>query len=172
MSDPSQGDRFHPPHSTGVSIRPASGVSQGTIVALRLFDVAYEIDLPTIERAAEQSCGPRALRSHLSTTPAKAISFGVAPLLLSLPQIRLPLRSGATEVSVSARCYDFGVIALALRLPLQDRSWPEFIAAMSEMEQAVGPAAPIQIWNALLDPLCAQIGAALLRPSRSSMDEG
>lgn len=158
-------------NSTDVSIRPACGVSRGAIVALRLFDVAYEIDLPAIERVGEQGGGPRALRSHLSTTPAKAISFGVAPLLLSLPPIRLPLRSGTAEVDVSARCYDFGVIALALRLPLQDRSWPEFIAAMSEMEQAVGPAAPMQLWNALLDPLRAQLGAALLRPSRSTMDE-
>ena len=58
--------------------QPELTVASGAIVALRLFDVAYAIDLPRAEALlAEQARTAR--RSRLSTTPPKAMAFGVPP---------------------------------------------------------------------------------------------
>ena len=54
-------------------------VAVGAIVALRLFDVAYAIDLARAEALlAEQARTAR--RSRLSATPPKAMAFGVPPV--------------------------------------------------------------------------------------------
>ena len=65
-------------------------VASGAIVALRLFDVAYAIDLARAEALlARQARAAR--RSRLSTTPPKAMAFGVPPVALALE----PVDSGA-----------------------------------------------------------------------------
>jgi hypothetical protein len=61
-------------------------VAVGAIVALRLFDVAYAIDLARAEALlAQQARASRRIR--LSTTPPKAMAFGVPPLALELNPI-------------------------------------------------------------------------------------
>ena len=56
--------------------QPELTVAAGAIVALRLFDVAYAIDLARAETLlAEQA--RTAHRSRLSATPPKAMVFGV-----------------------------------------------------------------------------------------------
>src|SRR5579863_5021642 len=65
-------------------------VAVGAIVALRLFDVAYAIDLARAEALlAQQARASRRIR--LSTTPPKAMAFGVPPLALELNPIALRL---------------------------------------------------------------------------------
>ena len=74
-------------------------VAAGAIVALRLFDVAYAIDLTRAETLlAEQARTAR--RSRLSMTPPKAMVFGVAPVAVTLDPVILVL--DGTEVAASA----------------------------------------------------------------------
>ena len=62
-------------------------VSAGAIVAFRLFDIAYEVDLARAEArwAASKHNGRSrsAIRSRLSATPPKAVAFGVPPVVLT-----------------------------------------------------------------------------------------
>ena len=94
---------------------PPLTIRNGAIVALRLFDVAYSIDLAAAE--ALWRAGPRAAstRSRLSATPTKAVAFDVPPVVLTLDPITLELESGSVPVAVTARLYDFGVVVLANR---------------------------------------------------------
>ncbi|HVT36687.1 MAG TPA: hypothetical protein VHE37_13945 [Nevskiaceae bacterium] len=146
-------------------------VRAGAISALRLFDVSYAIDLALLEKLWRDTARPASTRSRLSTTPAKAIAFDVPPVLLALGTVELKLKSGTVAATASARCSDFGVIALALRVPAAERSWGEFNALMTEVDQAVGPNASIDLWSALLQPLCEQFRAVFVRPGSSLLQE-
>ncbi len=65
-------------------------VAVGAVVALRLFDVAYAIDLARAEGLlAEQARTSRRIR--LSATPPKAMAFGVPPVALELEPVKLAL---------------------------------------------------------------------------------
>jgi len=65
-------------------------VQSGAVVALRLFDVAYAIDLSRTEALwAAQARASSRLR--LTATPPKAMAFGVPPLGLALDPITLEL---------------------------------------------------------------------------------
>ena len=93
----------------------------GHILALRLVDVAYSIDLARAEtlwheHAALQPSGG-AQRRRLSATPPKAVAFGVPPLSIQLDPIPLTIGGVAIEASITARLYDFGAITLAIRVP-------------------------------------------------------
>ena len=85
--------------------QPELMVTAGAIVALRLFDVAYAIDLTRAETLlAEQARTAR--RSQLSATPPKAMAFGVPPVAIALDPVilvagwharwRRPQRGGCT----------------------------------------------------------------------------
>ena len=65
-------------------------VSAGAVIALRLFDVAYAIDLARAEALwAAQARASSRLR--LTATPPKAMAFGVPPLALALDPVTLDL---------------------------------------------------------------------------------
>ena len=57
-------------------------VASGAIVALRLFDVAYAIDLAKAETLLARQART-ASRSRLTATPPKAMAFGVPPVTLA-----------------------------------------------------------------------------------------
>ena len=76
-------------------------VATGAIVALRLFDVAYAIDLARAEALlAGQARTPS--RSRLSTTPPKAMAFGVPPVALGL-RTRHPGTGGQEDRRLRSR---------------------------------------------------------------------
>ena len=87
-------------------------VAVGQIVALRLFDIAYAIDL---DRAAEL-CAGRAVRSQLKVTRPKAVAFGVAPLSIASGPLTINLDAGPVEVAVGARLYDSSLKSRLQRL--------------------------------------------------------
>jgi hypothetical protein len=150
---------------------PELRVRTGAITSLLLFDVSYAIDLARVEQIWAATARAPSRRTRLSTTPPKAIAFDVPPVTLPLEMLRLELRSGPVDALASARCYDFGVIALTLRIAVNDRAWPDFVRLASELDQAVGPAADSPVWAGLLEPLRKQLQSALLRPSRSTLRE-
>ena len=148
-------------------------VVSGHITALRLFDVAYAIDLHLAEKlwAGQARQGAR---SRLTGTPPKAVSFGEPPLGLVLPPMQLTLQEAAptaVEVTVFARLYAFGVVTLAVQVPADGLDWAGYTARMNAIEAAIGTQTDIAFWHTLLDILHEPIGPALTRPNRSDLDE-
>src|SRR5262252_192353 len=140
-------------------------VRSGEIVAQRLFDIAYAIDLPRAERLWAEHLGGIGSRTRLAKAPAKAVAFGVPPLLLVIEPQTIEIESGTVTVQASARLYDFGVIALAVRVPVKDVPWTAFSEAFNRIDRAVGVDSPSQLWSDLLAHVRAIVGPAFERPS-------
>jgi hypothetical protein len=150
---------------------PPLVVTTGHILALRLYDVAYSIDLAEAERLwAAHALGP-AGRVQLSATPPKAVTFDVAPLTLGLGAVTLTLAGAAVQASATARVYDFGVVSLALKVEADGRDMAGFARLMNDIQAAIGPGAGGDEWAALLGRLRAVLGAALVRPNPAIVEE-
>ena len=145
-------------------------VDAGAIVALRLFDIAYSIDLGRVEALTAALPGS-AIRAKLSGTPEKAVAFGVPPVVLALDPVTVGSGDATMRAEVTARFYDFGAIALAVRVPVSAMRWSDFNAAVQAVDQAIGPAADAAFWRALLDRACKPVAPAFNRPSVATIEE-
>ena len=81
-------------------------VQSGAVIALRLFDIAYSIDLQMVETLWSQRMGGTTSRSRLNTAPPKAVAFDVPPVLLSLGTLPVTVENTRCEAAVTARLYD------------------------------------------------------------------
>ena len=81
-------------------------VATGHIIALRLFDLAYAIDLARAETLWTRHAAGPARRARLAVTPPKAMAFGVPPLTIELDPIVLDVAGAQTPAQVTARLYD------------------------------------------------------------------
>lgn len=143
-------------------------VARGAIVALRLFDVAYAIDLARAETLlAGQTRAAR--RSRLSATPPKAMAFGVPPVALQLEPIALMLDGQTVTADATARLYDFGAVTIALRVAVTGAPWGEFAARLNDVDRQVETDA--RTWDELLRQVRTLVGAALIRPEESRIQE-
>lgn len=140
-------------------------IRSGELVALRLFDIAYGIDLTRSESLWAAHVGGSTSRSSLASAPTKAIAFDVPPLRLSLDPIDLMLGSEKVVTEASVRLYDFGVAALAVRVKVVDMPWNTFVERFDALDQAAGPDTPAPFWLSLLDHVREVIGPALDRPA-------
>jgi hypothetical protein len=140
-------------------------IKSGELVALRLFDIAYAIDLGAAEAAWLARAGGASSRTRLVNTSPKALAFDVAPLLLMMDPIELVLDGKSVTAQVSVRLYDFGVAALAVRVGVADAPWPAFAAQFNALDRAVGPSATAEFWVALRDEVCRVVAPALDRPA-------
>jgi hypothetical protein len=147
------------------------GVRSGCVIALRLFDLAYEIDLRRAEDLWARRAQGTSARSRLVGTPPKAVSFGVPPLALALDPVPLDVGGVVVHAAATVRLYDFGIAALALRLPAQDQSWTAFTRLVNQADLAVGPAATTPVWTTLLAQLRRLLGEALDRPTAAPLQE-
>ena len=75
----------------------ALDVTAGYILAYRLFEVAYAIDLGKAEEVWARTVRTGSSRGRLTTTPPKAISFGVPPVALGLGTTALALPDGTLQ---------------------------------------------------------------------------
>jgi hypothetical protein len=141
-------------------------VRTGAIIAVRLFDVAYAIDLAAVERVSAAQARP-ASRGRLTATPPKAVAFDVPPLTLTLDPTTLAIDGLSVPVEVAARVYDFGAVSISLRIPVQNLAWSDFVALMSTVDQRLG-VSQSEPWAALLRQLRATIASGLERPDASS----
>jgi hypothetical protein len=149
---------------------PPPRVRSGQIIAMRLFDIAYAIDLRRAEALWAAQRPGRSARSRLNATPPKAVAFGVPPLALSLDPVSLPGEEGP-PAALSVRLYDFGVAALTLRIPVAEMDWSDYVALMDRVDRAVGADAPTTLWADTLSQLHHGLGAALDRPGDSALEE-
>jgi hypothetical protein len=108
----------------------------------------------------------------LSATLPKAVAFGVPPLSIPLEPVILTLGETQIEAAVTARLYDFGAIALEMKVPAGGLVWPEFVNRMNAVDAAVGPeAASVTVWESSLKRVIGVLGDALVGPSRAQVDE-
>jgi len=142
-------------------------VKSGAIVALRLFDIAYAIDLAQAEALWAQRQGGGSSRSQLSATPAKAVAFDVPPVLLPLDAVPLHMEGIGVNATATARLYDFGVVALALRILVVDHDWASYTRLCNAAAQSIGAA----VWEALLQRVRLPLVSALDRPYASGVQE-
>src|SRR5215212_482062 len=98
----------------------------GPVVAYRLYDVGYELDL---EHAARLVEGQATGRLRPTRGEAKALVIAQPPLTLALGTIARADGSGALG-ELSACCYDFGVISLRLRIPVPEQAtWQALVGS-------------------------------------------
>ncbi len=142
-------------------------VKSGAIVALRLFDIAYAIDLALAEALWAQRQGGGSSRSQLSATPAKAVAFDVPPVLLPLDAVPLHMEGIGVSASATARLYDFGVVALALRIPVTDHDWASYTRLCNAAAQSIDTA----VWEGLLQRVRLPLVSAFDRPYASGVQE-
>jgi hypothetical protein len=141
-------------------------VASGAVIAYRLFDVAYAIDLPRAEAEWAKRARTASSRSRFSATPPKAVAFGVPPLALALDPVPLPALG--VQATVTARLYDFGVVSIALRVPAAGISWAAFTLLLNDTDRALA-ASPV--WAEQLARIRDSVGPALVRPSPSTLEE-
>jgi len=146
-------------------------VSVGTIVAYRLFDIAFAIDLGKAEETWARTVRTGSSRGRLTTTPAKAVAFGVPPVTLELGTLTLSLADGPVHTTATARLFDFGVVSIALRVPVTNLSWTAFSQRLNAVDRAVGLAPATGLWTELLDRVRQGVGDALIRPMPSTLEE-
>ena len=146
-------------------------IRSGQVVALRLFDLAYEIDLRRAEEIWARRAETPSSRGRLSGTPPKAVSFGVPPLALNLGAMALEMDGHQHTAAASVRLYDFGIAALAVRLPAENLSWAAFTRLVNEADRTIGPLATTDMWTVLLRRLRDLLADALDRPTPMPLQE-
>lgn len=163
------------PGSSAISASPDTEelrVAAGGIVAYRLFDIAYAIDLPAAEKLWAGHARAWSTRARLSTAPAKAVAFGVPPVEVALAPVTLDLGGTALTANVTARLYEFGVVTFALRLPARDLSWPDYVARTDAVDRCLnGEGEGAALWEKLLGDVRHIFADALVRPATSAIEE-
>jgi hypothetical protein len=144
-------------------------IRTGAVIAFRLFDIAYAIDLAKVE-SVWAARARTASRGRLTTTPPKAVAFDVPPVSLVLDPVQLTLGGATVPADVTARIYDFGAVSLAVRVPLHDLAWQAFIARMNEVDRGLGQERA-DLWAGLVEQLRATLAPALIRPESSDLQE-
>ena len=144
----------------------APRVEAGAITALRLFDVAYAIDLVGVEQLAAAPS-----RISLQRAAPKAIRFDVPPVEFSLGQTNFPLEHESRSADVLARVYDFGVVAVLLRFSVSAEPWDDFVALTQRIAVACEAEQGEALWQDLLNRVLTVIAQAMERPTNSGLRE-
>jgi hypothetical protein len=144
-------------------------VAAGAILAYRLFDVAYAIDLRQAEESWARNVRTGSSRGRLTATLPKAVAFGVPPVAFGLGSIALPLADTEIQASVTARLFEFGVVSIALHVAVSDLPWGEFSHRVNAVNAAAGLAD--RLWTRLLDQVRQGVGEALIRPTPETLEE-
>ena len=145
-------------------------VRAGHVVALRLFDIAYAIDLRRVEEVWARQAGTASSRSRLAT-PAKAVAFGVPPVSFGMDPLLLQMGPLAATAAVTVRVYDFGVVALSMRVAATDLPWADFTALFNALERHVGADSHGRLWEGVLARVRTLLAEALVRPTSSAIEE-
>jgi hypothetical protein len=150
-------------------MNPSPRIEAGALVVLRLYDVAYEIDLARVEDILASR--PETVeRLRLPHADPKAITLRDPPVEIALGPVRLPYAGGELAAEAAARVYDFGAVSIALRHPVAGMAWADFVARAEELARE--PAGVTRtVSSQLLDRVRSWIEPAMDRPTRSGLEE-
>ncbi len=151
-------------HATSVQVKA------GEVIAQRLFQVSFSIDLAKVEGLWADRSGEKASRTKLANTPPKAVAFDVPPVLLSLGPVKFSVENTKIRANAVARLYDFGVIAISLRVPVKDSPWDGYVALINALDREMG-CGEHDIWRSLLDKVRGPVAPAIIRPFASDLQE-
>ena len=154
-----------------MTVSNVPSVTAGEVIAYRLFDVAYAVDLVRAEEIWQRSRGAGGARKRLSVTPAKAVDYDVPPLLLTLDPVPLAIGNQTVQAGVTVRLYDFGVVSLALTVAVEALGWNAFSEMVNAVGQAVGPGSGHPVWSDLTSEMRMVFAAALDKPSETVLEE-
>jgi hypothetical protein len=90
---------------------------------------------------------------------------------LELDPVSVAVGGAPMTALARVRLYDFGIAALALRLPANNLSWDRFTDLVNQTDQAMGPSGATSIWKAMLAQLGELLHEALDRPSATPLEE-
>ena len=114
---------------------------------------------------------PASVRSKLSSTPPKALAFGVPPVLLTLDPIDVSLLNTSYRAQIYVRLYEFGAAAFSLHVPVSTCAWAAFSQLVNEVDARWGPEANHPEWHRQLEQVRAALLPALSRPNPASLHE-
>ena len=140
-------------------------VEAGSVTALRLYDVAYEIDLARVEHEVPAGTPTRV---RLAQAKAKAISYGEPPIVMSLGRAGLDVDGGPVEAEVTARVYDFGTVAISFRIAADGLAWASFEKLVNGAAIALNRGTA---WSEPLERVRTLIAPALDRPTTTGVEE-
>ncbi len=146
-------------------------VHRAAVIAMRLVDMADTIDLTAAESLWARRARTAAARGRLITAPPKAMTFGVPPVELTVEPITIDILGQSRQASVVVRLYEFGVAAFSVQVPANDLSWADFSDLVNAVDVALGLASGSSVWPTLVSQIGDIIGAALVRPSASPLQE-
>ncbi|RDS81169.1 hypothetical protein DWU98_11545 [Dyella monticola] len=146
-------------------------VKSAVIIAMHLIDIADAIDLSNVEVLWERQRRTASMRSKLSSTPPKAVAFGVPPVVLKLDALELSLLGQTYQAHATVRLYDFGAAAFSIHIPVTSCDWDAFSQLVNAVDALLGPSADSPLWAQLLEHVRAALLPALTRPSPASLHE-
>ena len=146
-------------------------VIAGEIVAIRLFGLANEIDLQRAETLWAERTDRTSTRIRLDSTPSDAVSFVIPPLSVDLGSVTVSIAGAERVLSGSSRLYDFGVVAVSLRLPVHILEWAEYTALVDAADAAIGPTCAADIWQQQCARLSELVGDAFEVPVQTPLQE-
>ncbi|MHC1479990.1 hypothetical protein ACYJW8_07045 [Frateuria aurantia] len=146
-------------------------VRSAVVIAMHMVDMADAIDLARAEALWASQPRPASVRSKLSSTPSKAVAFGVPPLQLSLEPIPLELAGRDCTAQVSARLYEFGTVAFSIHVPVVACDWQRYSALVDAVDNLLGPEAEHPVWGYLAQQLKTALGEAMSRLSGTMLSE-
>jgi hypothetical protein len=146
-------------------------VESGAVTALRLFDVAYSIDLKAVEDLWTMRQKGSVARSTLSSAPPKSLTFDVPPVLITLPPLDVEIEAATHQATVSARIYDFGVISISVRIATKPMSWDNFTAFANSIDRTIGAKVQNGPWKGILSTIMSELDPAMTRPNNSPLQE-
>ena len=110
-------------------------VARGHVTLLRLFDIAYAVNLTAAEARVVET--EPAARARLRRPKEKAIAYGEPPLEIVLGVVDLSTLGIAVEAALTARLHAFGVLTFVVRVPVVDMPWPEYTAFAATLEASL-----------------------------------
>lgn len=150
------------------------GIESGAFVVLRMYDVAYAIDLTRLEEiGAAQAPGAMA-RARFTRMGEKAIAYDVAPVEVALGPVELRLVDPALSLppaEATARIYDFGAVTVAVRIPVESLTWDDYVSRSIAVETATSDPASPALWAELLERVRSLIRPAVERPTLAGIEE-
>ena len=109
-------------------------MQSAVVIAMHMVDLADAIDLSQVEALWGLQQRPASVRSKLSSTPPKALAFGVPPVLLTLDPIDVSLLNTSYRAQIYVRLYEFGAAAFSLHVPVSACAWAAFSQLVNEVD--------------------------------------